>query len=108
MMSRPSPSSGQSLSEPSLEIGSLVLQRSIEEVIRRVKPAGFIRLQVVDIAVFENAGGKRQLLSGLIDQQRAFYELAAIIAGEDAFAAKVKMNPLKPFVVDDALVWRID
>ena len=40
----------------------------------------------------------------MVDQQRAFHELATIIAGENAFASKIKMHALKAFAVYDALV----
>jgi hypothetical protein len=41
------------------------------------------------------------------DQQRAFHELATIIAGENAFASKIKVRALKAVAVYDALVRRI-
>jgi hypothetical protein len=46
-------------------------------------------LELIDIAVFENAGGERQLLGGAVNKERAFHELATIIAGENAFAFKM-------------------
>jgi hypothetical protein len=50
-----------------------------------------------------NAGGERQLLGGAVNEERAFHELATIIAGENAFAFKIKMRALETFSVDDAL-----
>jgi hypothetical protein len=94
------------LGQPDLEFGPPFGQRAIEEVIHHVQPACFVGLQLIDIAVFENAGSERQLLCGGVDQQRAFHELATIVAGEDAFTPKIKMFALKAFAVYDALVWR--
>ena len=51
----------------------------------------------------ESTPREGQLLRGSIDQQCALYELALIIAREDAFAPEVKMGALKPFAVDNAL-----
>jgi len=50
-------------------------------------------MQLIDIAVFENASGERQLLGGMVDQQRAFHELAT-----PAFAVKLMWvrNPPTP------------
>ena len=50
---------GQSLGQPDLEFGPPFVQRAIEEIIHHVQPACFVRLQLIDIAVFENAGGER-------------------------------------------------
>jgi hypothetical protein len=68
-----------------------------------MKPACVVRLQLIDVAVFEDAGCERQLLGGVVNKERAFHELATIIAGENAFAFKIKMRALETFAVDDAL-----
>jgi hypothetical protein len=47
------------------------------------------------------------LLCGVVDQQRAFHELATIISGENAFASKIEIRALEAFEVNDALVRRI-
>jgi hypothetical protein len=39
----------------------------------------------------------------MVDKQRAFHELATIVAGENAFASKIKIYGLKAFAVYDAL-----
>jgi hypothetical protein len=44
---------------PDLEIGPPLVQRAVEEIVDHIKPAFFVRLQLIDIAVFENAGGER-------------------------------------------------
>jgi hypothetical protein len=44
---------------------------------------------------------------GVVDQQRAFHKLATVIAGENAFAPKLKMHALEAFAVYDALFRRI-
>jgi hypothetical protein len=49
-----------------LEFGPPLFQRAIENVISRIKPAGFVRLKLIDIAVLENAGRERQLLGGMV------------------------------------------
>jgi hypothetical protein len=51
---------GQRLGQPGLEIGPPFIQRAIEEIVDYIKPAGFVWFQLIDIAVFENAGGERQ------------------------------------------------
>jgi hypothetical protein len=86
---------GQRLSEFILEFGTSFLERAIEEIIPHVQPAFYILLQLVDIAVFEHAFGKRQLLCAVVNQQRAFDELATIKAPEKAFASKIKILGLK-------------
>jgi len=43
----------------------------------------------------------------VVNKQRAFHELATIIAGENAFASKIKIRALKALAVYDALVRRI-
>src|ERR1700733_4820856 len=98
---------GQSLGQPDLEIGPAFVQRAIEEIVHHIQTACFVRFQLIDIAVFENATGERQLLRGVVDQQRAFHELATIIAGENALAPKIKLLALKAFTVYDALIRRI-
>src|SRR6185437_1316296 len=90
-----------------LEFGPPLFQRAIEEVIRRIKSAGFVRQKLIDIAVLENAGRERQLLGGMVDLQRAFHELAAIIASENDLASKIEVHILKSFAVYDAFVRRI-
>jgi hypothetical protein len=83
---------GQSLGEPYLEFGSPFVKRAIEEIVHHIQPACFVRLELINIAVFENAGSERKLLCGMVDQQRAFHELATIIAEENAFAPKIKIH----------------
>jgi hypothetical protein len=39
----------------------------------------------------------------MVDKQHAFHELATIVAGENAFASKIKIYGLKAFAVYDAL-----
>jgi hypothetical protein len=98
---------GQRLGQPDLEIGPPLIQRAIEEIVDYIKPARFVWFHFIDIAVFENAGSERQLLCGVVDQQRAFHKLATVIAGENAFAPKLKMHALEAFAVNDALFRRI-
>jgi hypothetical protein len=50
---------GQRLSEFILEFGTSFLERAIEEIVPHVQPALFVRFELVDIAVFEHAFGKR-------------------------------------------------
>src|ERR1700677_1812609 len=99
---------GQSLGQPDLEIGPAFVQRAIEEIVHHIQPACFVRFQLIDIAVFENAGGESQLLCSAVDQQRAFHELATIIASENALAPKIELLALKAFAVDDAFFRRVD
>jgi hypothetical protein len=92
------------LGQPNLELGTSLVQRAIEEIIRHIQPAFFVPLQFIDIAIFEDAGGERKLLCGVVKKQRAFHELATIVPGENAFASKIEMYSLKTFAVYDALV----
>ena len=99
--------SGQSLGQPNLEFGTPLVQRAIEEIIHHIQPAFFVPLQFIDIAIFEDAGGERKLLCGVVNKQRAFHELATIIPGENASASEIEMCSLKTLAVYDALVRRI-
>jgi hypothetical protein len=36
-----------------------LIQRAIEEIVHHIQPTCFLRLQPIDIAVFENASGER-------------------------------------------------
>jgi hypothetical protein len=47
---------GHRLRQPDLEFSAPLFQRSVEEIIHYKKPAAFVGLQLIDIAVFENAG----------------------------------------------------
>jgi hypothetical protein len=96
------------LGQPIFEFGPPFVKRTIEEIIPHVQAALFIQFQLIDIAIFEYAFGKRQLLGGVVNEQCAFYELATVKAGENAFAPKIKMLGLKAFAPDDAFfLWPI-
>jgi hypothetical protein len=43
------------LGEPRVKLGALFFQRPVEKIILRIDSAVFVRLQTVDVAVFENA-----------------------------------------------------
>jgi hypothetical protein len=45
------------------------------------------------------------LLCVVVDKQCALHELATIIAGENAFASKIKIRGLKAFAVYNAFFW---
>lgn len=64
---------GQRLGHPDLDFGPPFVHRAIEEIIPHVQPAFFVLFQLVDVAVFEDAFGKRHVLCAV--------ELAAVKAG---------------------------
>ena len=69
------------MGQPDLEFGPPFVQRTIEEIIPHVQPAFFVLFQLIDVAVFEDAFGKRQVLCAVVNEQCAFDELAAVKAG---------------------------
>jgi hypothetical protein len=78
------------------------------KIVPQVKATLFVRVELVDVAVFENAFGKRQLRCFVVDKQRAFDEFAMIKPLENYFAAKIEILSLKRFIPNDALFdWSI-
>jgi hypothetical protein len=87
------------LCQSALEVSSSFLKRAIEDIISNEQAAIFVRCEFVDIAIFEVAFGKRQLLCPIVDEQRAFNELAAVKAGKNYLAAKIEMQAPKTLAV---------
>ncbi|MBR1194087.1 hypothetical protein JQ609_32440 [Bradyrhizobium sp. AUGA SZCCT0169] len=93
----------QRLRQPALEFGPPFVKRAIEDVIPDEQPSIYVRFQFIDIAVFEHALGKRQLLCSVVDEERAIYKFASIKPRKNYLASKIEMLSTKVLAVDDTL-----
>jgi hypothetical protein len=59
---------------------------------------------VIDVAVFEDASGERQLLGAVIEQEATFHEHAAVEAREIDLRPKVEIFRVKCLVSKNALL----
>jgi hypothetical protein len=94
------------LRQSALEVSPPFLKRAIEGVKSDEQPATFIECYFIDIAIFEDALGKRQLLRSVVDEERAIHEFASIKTRKNYLASKIKMLCPKPLAVYDALFRR--
>jgi hypothetical protein len=81
---------GESKRQPGFEFGLPFDQRAIKEIVFGKETVFFVRLQFLDMTIFEHAGRERQLFCFLIDQECAFHELAAIVTDKDALSSQVE------------------
>jgi hypothetical protein len=95
------------LSKLIFEFRSPLRQGAFKEIIPQIQPPLFILLKSINIAVYEDALGKHQVLGVLVNKQCALYELAAVKAAENASISKIENLPLEALAPYYALVGRL-
>jgi hypothetical protein len=91
------------LCQSAREVSSPFLKRAIEDIIPNEQAAIFVRREFIDIAIFEVALGKRQLLSFVVDEERAIHEFASIKTRNNYLASKIEKLGPKALAVYDTL-----
>ena len=67
----------------------------MKNIVSYVQCTSFVRLELVNVAIFERAFGKGQLFGAVINEQRAFDELATVKSRQNCLATKIENLGLK-------------